>query len=149
MAQKTRQVMTELPKALELTYQSASSNINFIKKQEWIYTSSTLAVYGALVALPQKVVLAYCAKIILETVIAVSVVFSWFIFCEMKKSLAGSRCDIERLQEHPRLRPYAGKPPTRNWFDRWGLFAGLFLISLFGAAIAGYAIWLSPLHPCA
>ena len=44
----------DLPKAAELIYQAAQSNIQFIKKQEWVYTSSALAAYGAIVAFSKK-----------------------------------------------------------------------------------------------
>ena len=40
----------EIPKRLELLLGYAQENIRLIKKQEWVYTSSVLAVYAGLIA---------------------------------------------------------------------------------------------------
>jgi amino acid transporter len=128
--------MEEMPKIIELHYSSALSNINFIKKQEWIYTTSALAVYGALFAGVKNISTGICAKIFLTLAIAFSLAFSALIYYGMAKSLNTSRDDLDQIVQ--------GKP--RNWFDKWGLFAGLGVIVAIGAIIVMYAVWKAPLH---
>jgi hypothetical protein len=135
--------MEEMPKSIELQYNSGLSNVSFIKKQEWIYTSSALAVYGALVAGVKNIPIGICAKIFLTAAILFSLAFSAFIYHGMAKSLEMSRDDLNQIVQGPFFKKTV---QPRDWFDNWGLFAGLGVIVLVGAIIVMYAVWTAPSH---
>ena len=135
----------EMPKRIELLEVGAQENIRFIKKQEWVFTSSVLTAYGSLIAASRYINFVCAMKIILLVAIALSLVFSWLVFDGLKRSLQTSR-DVSKLifekyyPENEKREIKRLVPKTRSYFDRCGIFIWLFVILLFGAGIAAYAI---------
>jgi hypothetical protein len=128
----------ELPKQVELFYQSQLTNIQFIKKQEWIFTTSALTAYGALATAGKYFFFTPEIKTILYLAIAGSLAFSALIFHGMYKSLDNSRNELDRVL--PEYFKSLHEPDKRGYFDRCGIFIGLFLIVSVGAAISAYAV---------
>jgi 4-hydroxybenzoate polyprenyltransferase len=139
----------ELPKSFELSYRIAIDNIQSIKKQEWVFTSSGLTVYAALVLASEKIEFSECARLLLVIALAGSLLFAIIIFGGLWWSLEQSRKDIAFIQEHPSYKHQFRKPTNRIFFfDSGAIFVGLFFILMCGASLAAYAIYHSHLPSC-
>ena len=134
-----------LPKQIELMYENALKNIDFIKKQEWVFTTSALTAYGALYLAAEKIKFTCDLKPWIIGGIVASVFFSGLIFCGMCRSLKNSRRDLKYLFKTKWLKPLNFGAQGRSCFDRWGIFFWLLLIVTSGAVVTAYGIWkISP-----
>ena len=130
--------MSEMPKSVELAYSSELANVNFIKNQEWKFTSSALVVYAAIVASTKTIPFNDSGKYLLCLVLFFSWIFCVAIYWGMANSLRKSREEIDKILEGPYFN--LGKQKERRGFDKWGVFVALAIIAGVGAIISGYAV---------
>jgi hypothetical protein len=137
MQTNNRKKLPTLPRQEEIIYNTAINNIQFIKKQEWVFTSSALTAYGALVAAAKYLPLSNAMALFLYAAIFASWIFNALILFGMKDSLQLARQDVDRI-----LKNYFNeKTPPRNCFDTCGLFFCLLVILFVGSIISAYAIY--------
>ncbi len=135
----------EMPRRIELLYNSTVSELTFLKKQQWAVTNYSLIAYGAIYAIARNS--CHSGSFGFLILLLFGALFSTFCLIKFQRDLKpirDRRAKIHRQYYSPSERGRGElnlEDTPRNWLAAPFFFIVLLFTNLVGALVVAYLLW--------